>query len=131
MDRLETGRVPELYNIKTMNYQNKKFRAVSNTPNGEVSGDTVFHYQQTGNIVTAKYSGGGIVNGHLIALVEEQGNLDMRYHHVNVQGELQTGICFSKPEVLPDGRIRLHETWQWTSGDCSKGSSVVEEFWDS
>ena len=113
-----------------MNYQNKKFRAVSNTSNGEVSSDTVFHYQQTGNIATAKYGGGGIVNGHLISLVDEQGNLDMRYHHVNVQGELQTGICFSKPEVLPDGRIRLHETWQWTSGDCSKGSSVVEEFWD-
>lgn len=110
-----------------MNYHNKKFRAVSNTPNGEVSSDTVFHYQQTGNIVTATYSGGGIVNGHLVALVDEQGNLDMRYHHVNVQGELQTGICLSKPEVLPDGRIRLHETWQWTSGDGSKGSSLVEE----
>ncbi|MBP6810722.1 MAG: hypothetical protein KA138_04355 [Saprospiraceae bacterium] len=110
-----------------MNYQNKKFRAVSNTPNGEVSGDTVFHYQQTGNIATAKYSGGSIVNGHLIALVDEQGQLDMRYHHVNVQGELQTGICHSTPEVMPDGRIRLQESWQWTSGDGSKGSSVVEE----
>ncbi|MFN0174591.1 MAG: n-acetylglutamate synthase [Saprospiraceae bacterium] len=113
-----------------MNYQNKKFRAVSNTSNGEVSGDTLFHYHQTGNIVTAKYGGGGIVHGHLIALVDEQGLLDMRYHHVNVQGELQTGICHSKPEVLSDGRIRLHETWQWTSGDGSKGSSVVEEIWD-
>ncbi len=111
-----------------MNYNKKTFRSISNTPNGEVSGDTIFHYVQTGNIVTATYAGGGIAEGHLIALVDEMGNLDMRYHHVNLQGVLQTGICRSVPEMLPDGRIRLQETWQWTSGDGSSGSSVVEEF---
>lgn len=111
-----------------MNYNKKTFRSISNTPNGEVSGDTIFHYAQTGNIVTATYAGGGIAEGHLIALVDEMGNLDMRYHHVNLQGVLQTGICRSVPEMLPDGRIRLQETWQWTSGDGSSGSSLVEEF---
>lgn len=110
-----------------MNYNNKTFRSVSNTPNGEVSGETIFHYAQTGNIVTARYSAGGITDGHLIALVDEKGNLDMRYHHVNIQGVLQTGVCRSTPEILPDGRIRLLETWQWTSGDGSSGNSVVEE----
>jgi hypothetical protein len=30
-------------------------------------------------------------------------------------------------EVLPDDRVRLHERWRWTSGDCSSGQSVVEE----
>ena len=34
----------------------------------------------------------------------------MRYHQVNDRGELMTGVCRSTPEVLPDGRIRLHET---------------------
>jgi hypothetical protein len=38
-----------------------------------------------------------------------------------------TGICRSTPEILPDGRIRLHEKWQWTSGDRSSGESIVEE----
>jgi hypothetical protein len=51
----------------------------------------------------------------------------MRYHQVNEQGELMTGTCRSKPEILPDGRIRLHETWRWTSGDGSEGSSIIEE----
>ncbi|MBC7775465.1 MAG: n-acetylglutamate synthase [Phycisphaerae bacterium] len=110
-----------------MNYHGKNFRSIANSPNGEVSGDTLFHYEQTGKIVTASYSGGGIVQGHLIALADEQGCLAMRYHHVNVQGELQTGTCQSVPEILPDGRIRLHETWRWTSGDGSSGSSMVEE----
>lgn len=48
-------------------------------------------------------------------------------YHINDKGVLQTGICRSVPEVLPDGRIRLHESWQWTSGDGSSGHSVVVE----
>lgn len=110
-----------------MNYHNKKFRPVSNTENGETSEETLFHYRQEGNILTCSYSGGQIVSGQLIALVDEDGNIDMRYHQVNQKGELMTGICHSKPEILADGRIRLHESWQWTSGDQSKGNSILEE----
>jgi hypothetical protein len=42
-------------------------------------------------------------------------------------GTLQTGICQSKPEILANGRVRLHETWKWTSGDFSEGTSMIEE----
>jgi hypothetical protein len=38
-----------------------------------------------------------------------------------------TGICISKPEILENGKIRLHEFWEWTSGDKSKGTSIIEE----
>lgn len=110
-----------------MNYHNKKFRPVSNTENGETSEETLFQYKQEGNILTCSYSGGQIVSGQLIGLVDPDGNIDMRYQQVNQKGELMTGICKSVPEILSDGRIRLHETWQWTSGDCSKGNSVLEE----
>lgn len=110
-----------------MNYHNKKFRPVQNTENGETSAETIFHYKQEGNILTSEYSGGKIVKGHLIGLVDEAGAIDMRYHQVNDQGELMTGTCQSKPEVLPNGKIRLHETWRWTSGDESAGSSIIEE----
>ena len=110
-----------------MNYHLKRFRAVSNSPNGETSKETIFEYQQQGNILTAEYTGGSIIKGHLIGLVDSAGNIDMRYHQVNQQGELMTGICHSQPEAMENGKIRLHETWQWTSGDQSKGTSVVEE----
>ena len=110
-----------------LDYNNKIFRPVSNTENGETSAETRFHYQQVGNIVTAAYAGGRIVSGHLIALVDAQGHIDMRYHQVNDLGELMTGICRSTPEVMPDGKIRLHEAWEWTSGDRSKGHSILEE----
>ena len=110
-----------------INYHNRRFRPVSNTENAETSEETVFLYQQEGNILHCSYSGGKIKSGHLIALVHENGFIDMRYHQVNLQGELMTGICQSTPEILPDGKIRLHEEWQWTSGDRSKGQSILEE----
>jgi hypothetical protein len=110
-----------------INYNDKIFRPVVNSENGETSNDTVFIYKQIGNILTAEYSGGKIINGHLIGLVDENGEIDMRYHQVNQKGDLMTGICKSKPEILENGKIRLHETWQWTSGDKSKGQSIIQE----
>lgn len=110
-----------------MNYHDKLFRPISNTANGETSEQTVFHYKQTGNILTAEYAGGQIQMGHLIGLVDELGNIVMRYHQVNEKGELMTGICQSTPEILTNGKIRLHERWEWTSGDKSKGTSIIEE----
>lgn len=51
----------------------------------------------------------------------------MRYQKINVNGELMTGICISKPEILENGKIRLNKSWEWTSGDKSKGKSIIEE----
>lgn len=110
-----------------MDYNGKQFRPVSNTENGETSEETIFHYRQNGNILTSEYSGGRIKCGHLIGLVSSDGSIDMRYHQINQSDEIMTGKCISVPEILPDGKIRLHETWEWTSGDFSKGKSIIEE----
>ncbi|MEG3659026.1 n-acetylglutamate synthase [Arenibacter palladensis] len=110
-----------------MNYNNKKFKTVLNSNNGETSKETIFLYRQKGNILTSEYQGGQIVKGHLIGLVDKEGNIDMRYHQVNDKGELMTGVCNSRPEILSTGKIRLHENWQWTSGDKSFGKSIIEE----
>jgi len=113
--------------MNTIQYHNRRFRAVETDPNGEVSSNTVFHYRQQGSVVWGTYEGGGIQLGTLTATVNDAGDLDMRYAHVNADGALMTGECQSRPEVLPDGRLRLHERWQWTSGDGSSGESVIEE----
>lgn len=113
--------------VSKIDYNGRTFRSVSNTENGEVSRETIFRYSQEGKVVTATYSGGGIITGSIIAIVDEQGVLDMRYQHINDRYELMTGKCISRPEVLENGKIRLHEEWQWTCKDFSKGRSVVEE----
>jgi hypothetical protein len=111
----------------TYDLDGKIFRSLTNSGNGEVTSDTRFHYRQAGDLVSATYAGGAIVEGHLIAKVRPDGALDMRYHHVNVRGELMVGMCLSTPEHLADGRLRFHEEWQWLSGDRSSGRSVIEE----
>lgn len=110
-----------------MDYNDKIFLPVYNTENGEVEADTVFHYKQEGRVLTSAYAGGNIIKGHLIGLVDDNGCIDLRYHQVNKKGELMTGHCQSVPEMLPNGKIRPHENWQWTSGDGSKGQSIIEE----
>lgn len=110
-----------------MNYNDKYFRPVNNTANGETSNDTIFHYLQEDNIITATYSGGKIIKGQLIGLADADGRLNFCYQQINEKGEMMTGQCISTPEVLPDGKIRLYEKWKWTSGDFSEGASVIEE----
>ncbi|HMP31868.1 MAG TPA: hypothetical protein PKD85_19855, partial [Saprospiraceae bacterium] len=108
-----------------INYHDKKFAVTSNTHTGETSSATIFHYHQEGDIVWAEYKGGKIRLGMLIGLVNQEGQIHMRYQQINEHNQMMTGICISSPELLQDGRIRLHEEWQWTSGDFSKGLSVV------
>lgn len=110
-----------------INYNNKSFRPISSSENSETTSDTIFVYKQNGNILTSTYKGGNIVEGHLIGLVDVDGNINMRYHQINDKGDLMTGICNSKPEIDSNGKIKLFESWEWTSGDKSKGTSVLEE----
>jgi len=117
--------------MNSVSYHNKTFVSTSNSANGEVSSSTIFHYHQSHNdprIVWAEYTGGSISKGFLLATIQQDYTLDARYEHVNTKGELMTGKCQSTPELLGDGRIRLHEKWQWTSGNESTGESISEEF---
>lgn len=109
------------------NLEGKIFHSVSNSDNGEVDSDTLFHYHQDGEIISADYYGGRIIKGHLIGKMLKTGQLDFRYHHINKDLQLMAGKCLSTPELLPDGRIKFIEKWQWLSGDNSLGQSVIEE----
>ncbi|MBU3025950.1 n-acetylglutamate synthase [Zobellia galactanivorans] len=110
-----------------MNYNGKRFRPISGSDNSETTQETIFEYHQTGQILSADYSGGNIVKGQLIGLVADNGTIEMRYQQINVNNELMTGECTSVPETMGNGKLRLHETWVWTSGDRSKGQSILEE----
>lgn len=120
-DRVEAATPP------IFNYHNKYFQSVNSTENGEVTGETLFHYRQEGNIIWATYKGGSIVFGTLNGQIEPDGKLTFHYQHQNTAGEWRTGHCTSTPSLLADGRIELQEYWQWTSGDQSEGASVIRE----
>ena len=109
-----------------MNYDGRIFRSAGKT-SGDVNAHTTFHYHQAGDVVGATYHGGGVAFGTLIASALPYGQLDMRYQQVSATGAIKTGRCHSTPELLADGRLRLHEIRQWTEGGEGTGESQIEE----
>lgn len=108
-------------------YGGRLFRVVSVTGQSDTNSETIFQYSQKGDVVTAEYSGGDIRYGHLIGKLETDGNFASSYHHVTDDGVLMTGTCYTRHEMIAGDKMRLHEKWQWTSGDKSSGTSVLEE----
>lgn len=110
-----------------INYDGRKFVPKINSENGEVNTETVFLYHQNRNLLWAEYSGGDILKGSLIGSVSDNGELDFVYHHMNKDMQIKTGKCHSVPTVKENGKIELSEQWEWTSGDFSKGESLIVE----
>ena len=118
----------ELHKISSaINYDGRKFVPKMNSENGEVSEQTMFLYHQNGSLLWAEYSGGDILKGSLIGSVSDNGELDFVYHHMNQDMKVKTGKCHSVPTVMENGKIKLSEQWEWTSGDFSKGESLLVE----
>ena len=113
--------------MASINYHGRRFRPLSNSSNGQATDKTEFVYYQDGGLLTGTYGGGGIRHGQIVGTVNADGSLEFLYQHLTDDGELRSGLCVSHPEILPDGRVRLHEDWRWTSGDQSPGQSIVEE----
>jgi hypothetical protein len=106
---------------------NKTFKPQSNTSNGEVTENTTFHYEQSGNIVSATYMGDSIVKGQLIGKIVNDEYLEFVYQHINIDKEIMTGKCKSYPGITESGKIQLTEYWQWTCKDNSTGQSIIIE----
>jgi len=107
----------------------REFLGVVNYDDGDANRDTRFHYHQDGRRVWGTYQGGNVQFGSVVAIVNDAGHLDLLWQYVNRDGRLCCGTCLSVPELLPDGRYRLHETWSITAGQGQgdSGTSVIEE----
>lgn len=110
-----------------INYNSRIFIPQSNTENGEVDEETIFHYFQESHLFWAEYSGGDVLKGHMIGTVAENGELDFHYQHLNKDRQVRIGKCHSIPNIMENGKIALQEKWQWLNGDLSSGESVVVE----
>lgn len=110
-----------------MNLDGRRFRVVSNSANGDIEAGMVFVYRQHGARVWSVYSGQSAKFGSLVAIMDSEGGLEMRYQHVGADGAFRTGRCRSTPERCSDGRWLLREDWQWTNGEGGRGESLLEE----
>jgi len=92
---------------------------------GQVGTRTRFAYHQRDGEVWAEYAGGDVVRGYLVGTRTED-RLDFRYVQLKQDGTTSSGHCVSTVVDLPDGRVRLEESWEWESQRGS-GTSVVEQ----
>ncbi|WP_299436422.1 n-acetylglutamate synthase [uncultured Aquimarina sp.] len=108
-----------------INLNNKKFKALDNSSNGDVTADTIFHYRQEGDKIWASYAGGNIELGTLIGKLNDN-KIILIYQQLNLKGEFLTGVCNTEITIKNE-KIQLNEKWQWTCKDYSKGDSLLEE----
>lgn len=92
---------------------------------GQVGTRTRFTYHERDGVIWAEYAGGDVVRGHLVG-TRRGDRLDFRYVQLKADGSTACGHCVSAVVGLPDGRVRLEETWEWESREGA-GTSVVEQ----
>lgn len=104
----------------------RRFRDVTEVHMGDVGSGTVFEYHEGDDgEVWATYEGDAVRRGFLVGS-RVGDRLDFRYVHLTVDGDTASGRCASRVEELADGRLRLHESWEWESRSGA-GTSVLEE----
>ncbi|AHG00084.1 hypothetical protein HALLA_16030 [Halostagnicola larsenii XH-48] len=108
-----------------ISFDGRTLAGVANDESGEVGADTYFQFEQTGNRLYATYSGGAVVDGHLVGTFDGE-RWDVRYAQINADGETATGHSVGDVELLEDGRIRVEDEWEWESKPGS-GESIHEE----
>lgn len=112
--------------MKNINFNNKTFLLIDNSEKGTVNSDTVFKYQQEGNLVTAEYSGGTVVYGNIIAkLIDNQ--LHMLYQCMTTDDELKAGKAIAQISINEHNKIQLKLDWEWLGSKNDKGVSEYLE----
>jgi hypothetical protein len=102
----------------------RRFAAVENV-GGEVTAATVFEYRQDGELVWARYRGGAVRLGFVVG--KRIGDrLQVRYSHLNMDGETANGRCSTVIQRDPGGLLTLVEEWQWESRP-GRGTSLLRE----
>lgn len=105
-----------------INYDGRRFRA---DDGGETA--AIAQYHQRGDLLWAEFDGGEVRRGSLCGRAAPEGELEFAYSIVLLNGEVVSGRCHSTPELLADGRVRLHERWQRFGANPSAGVSTIEE----
>lgn len=108
-----------------IDYNNRFFKGCENYDSGDFNQDTVFHYRQTEDIIWATFRGGGVKFGTAVGTMNEDSSFFIGWQYISSGGDLITGTSVSAPEILPDGRIKIHESWSIDGGE-SGISSVIE-----
>ena len=105
-----------------IDYEGRRFRPEHGGPDASTA-----LYRQDGDLVWAEFQGGEVRRGSLTGRCAEDGTLEFAYTMVLAGGEVISGHNVSVPELLPDGRVRLHERWERFGAHADAGLSTIVE----
>ena len=108
-----------------LNLDGRRMCPVTAAATGVVSSDTILTFEQKDDVFFARYRGGSIVQGFLVGRIKSQA-VRFTYAQTDTAGHLDAGESSGVLEQLPDGRLRLTETFQWLTRKES-GTNVFEE----
>lgn len=109
--------------MSLISFQGRQMSAVQTAPNGVINEQTIFFFRQLDKRVFASYAGGKVKRGMLVGKVSKD-QLSFSYAQENTEGMVQGGLSACQISLLPDGRIRLLEHFDWPGG---KGLNIIEE----
>jgi nitroreductase len=67
------------------------FRAVANSKNGSLNGETIMRFISDDLVIVGSYSGGTIVAGHVLAKRLDESEIEMLYQGATTAGQVQAG----------------------------------------
>lgn len=111
---------------KGLKFSGVIMRVVANADDSAVSAETTFLFEQGGDVFSARYRGGEIVDGYLIGRLTSEAQFLFRYVQADRGGNLDAGVSTGSVTTLPDGRLRLVEDYEWLTRP-GRGQNVLEE----
>lgn len=109
----------------------RRMRVTSTDSGGVVSGETILEFEQTSDVVSARYRGGTIIDGYLVGNLDPTGtSLRFCYVQVDLRGNVDAGASTGTIDQMQDGRLRLIEEFQWFTRS-GRGTNVFEEIRDT
>ena len=102
------------------------FCVAATAQDGVVNASTRLHFTQRGQRVLGRYCGGAIRRGYLVGTLVGD-SLRFRYAQTeSADGHVHGGSSACHLEVLPDGRLRLHEHFVWETRS-GKGTNIFDQ----
>src|ERR1700737_5405395 len=93
----------------------RRMRVTSTDSGGVVSGETILEFEQTGDVVSARYRGGTIVDGYLVGKLDPTGtSLRFCYVQADLRGNVDAGSSKGRIEGVQAGGLVLLRYFKWS-----------------
>ncbi|MBM7655442.1 hypothetical protein [Neobacillus cucumis] len=110
-------------------FNNRIFVSSTNDTISDIATGTRFHFTKNGGIIRAKFFGENIINGELIGMVNQLGELKAIFNYCNKESQFYSGICSFKPKKFANKSYKLQGLWT-LSGNEMKENTLVLDYYD-